>query len=552
MINRRSGKRRVLCVIMDGIGESSQIYGNAALLAPTPNLKFLRAQGLFQTLKAHGRAVGMPSDEDLGNSEVGHNALGAGRVFDQGAKLVQRSLDSGDLFKGEVWNQILDHVRTNQGTLHFLGLLSDGNVHGHENHLYSMMRQACNEGVKRIRIHVLFDGRDVPERSAEIYIKRLLTVMDGLRTSGCDVMVASGGGRMTITMDRYNADWTMVHKGWKVHVQGEGRAFSDIQKALEQLRRETGKSDQFLPEFVIADSNGPVGKIGDKDAVILWNFRGDRAIEISRAFTEESFDAFPRGKPIKALFAGMMQYDGDLQIPPRYLVSPPVIKDTLGEYLAHLGCRQYACSETQKFGHVTYFWNGNRSGYFDRNLEDYHEIPSDLGDFQWRPWMKAANITDITLQKMQKNEFDFGRINFANGDMVGHTGDLGAAIVAVAAVDLMIGRLINQANKDGTILLVTADHGNCDEMFEGKVPLTGHEDPWGLRQNPSPVAKTAHTRNPVPMAIWDPLGNGDWALTHTPDAGLGNIANTILSLMGENCRDLYLPTLVKRVNEVSQ
>lgn len=535
-------KRKVLVVVMDGVGTRESTYGNAFKLAQTPQLNLLSQNGLFRNLHAHGTYVGLPSNADMGNSEVGHNALGAGRVFDQGAKLVQQAIDTGRLYTGETWHEIIK--RSKEATLHFLGLLSDGNVHSHEEHLYSLIRKAAEEGVKSIRLHILLDGRDVGEKSAETYVERLEKVMAEVRGKGVDIRVASGGGRMTTTMDRYEADWSMVERGWMVHVLGEGLArFPSLPAALKHYREDPKLSDQYIPSFVI-DEGGKYEGMKDNDCVIFFNFRGDRAIEISRAFAEKDFHAFDRKRFPNIFYAGMMEYDGDLHIPERYLVSPPAIDDTLSEYLVHQGMKQFACSETQKYGHVTYFWNGNRSGMFDEKLEEYLEIPSDNIAFDLKPWMKAYEITDAIIDRMRKDSFDFARINYPNGDMVGHTGNLEASIVAVSALDLCIGRLITAAQETNTILVITADHGNCDEMFD-----TNKEGPANWLELPfesRPKPKTSHTLNPVPFYLFDPSGHSQYRL-RSIDGSIANIPNTALTLMGLKERSTYLPSLVEIV-----
>ena len=405
-------QRKVLIAVMDGIGVRESDYGNAVNLAVTPYLDYLKTHSFYTTLKAHGTYVGLPSNNDIGNSEVGHNALGAGRVFDQGAKLVSNAIESKSIFTGSTWKELIQSVSTAGGTLHLIGLLSDGNVHAHQDHVHAMMAQAKKDGVKKLRLHVLLDGRDVGETSAETYVERLEKTMSELRSDSFDVRVASGGGRMTTTMDRYEADWSMVERGWKAHVLGEAEhEFSSLPKALEYFRKETDIIDQYLPSFTIKEGGQAVGTIEDGDGVIFWNFRGDRAIEISRCFTEDDLDVFDRKRFPKVFYAGMMEYDGDLHIPSKYLVQPPAIDETLGENLAKQGVRQFACSETQKFGHVTYFWNGNRSGYFDESLEEYVKIESDLVPFDLKPWMKAAEITDVTAARLLNGAFDIGRIN---------------------------------------------------------------------------------------------------------------------------------------------
>ncbi|MEE2788084.1 MAG: 2,3-bisphosphoglycerate-independent phosphoglycerate mutase [Myxococcota bacterium] len=530
----------ILAVVLDGVGLGPHDEGNAFFRAHTPVLDGL-LEGPSLALKAHGTAVGLPSDGDMGNSEVGHNALGAGRIFDQGAKLVDIAVTDGSLFEGDTWQWLVDGVRASGGTLHFMGLLSDGNVHSHERHLHSMLRVAAQVGVQRARVHVLLDGRDVGERTAEIYLDRLDAVLASLNTGGRDYQIASGGGRMVVTMDRYEADWDMVRRGWQHHVLGEGRRFHSAREALHQLREESGATDQFLPPFVIADDSGPVGPIIDGDSVCFFNFRGDRAIEISRAFEDQTFDGFTRGAKPNVRFAGMMQYDGDLKIPTRFLVAPPAIDRTLGGYLAYQGVTQFACSETQKYGHVTYFWNGNRSGYFDESVERYVEIPSDLVPFEERPWMKASEIVDATLDALKTTPFQFGRINIANGDMVGHTGDVHAAITAMAVTDLVLGRLLRGVRDAGGLALVTADHGNCEEMFE-RDKKTGQ---FALGDDGRYRPKTSHTKRPVPFALYDPHRFVPQGL-RTPEtgAGLANLPATVLDLLGFAAPEDYLPSLL--------
>ncbi|MEO0321613.1 MAG: 2,3-bisphosphoglycerate-independent phosphoglycerate mutase, partial [Myxococcota bacterium] len=438
---RRGVDGPVLVVVMDGVGIGSGEDDDAVALARTPTLDRLAARAATTQLRAHGTAVGLPSDGDMGNSEVGHNALGSGQVFDQGAKRVQLAIASGEIFAGEVWRDTM--ARARNATLHFIGLLSDGNVHSHQDHLHAMLARCHAEDVARVRVHALLDGRDVGERSALTYVDALEQELRAFRDAGRDYRVASGGGRMTTTMDRYEADWGMVKRGWDAHVHGNApHAFPSLRAAVEGLREaDPSVTDQFMPAFVVTGDGKPVGPIRDGDAVVFFNFRGDRAIEITRAFTDDSLDAFDRGARPDVLYAGMMQYDGDLQLPERFLVTPPSIAGTLGEHLAASGVSQFACSETQKFGHVTYFWNGNRTEPFEAKLETYREVPSDAVPFEQRPWMKAAEITDATLEALASGRFRHLRINYANGDMVGHTGHRDATVLAVEAVDLQLARL---------------------------------------------------------------------------------------------------------------
>jgi 2,3-bisphosphoglycerate-independent phosphoglycerate mutase len=519
----------VVCV-MDGVGCGAHGEGNAVWLARTPNLTALSKQPAVTRLFAHGTAVGMPSDADMGNSEVGHNALGAGRTFDQGAKLVEGAINSGAVFAGETWKVLVQRCITNGTPLHFIGLVSDGNVHSHIRHLLAMLERAALDGVRTVRVHTLLDGRDVPETSALLYIDVLEALLQKLSQGGRDYRIASGGGRMVTTMDRYNADWRIVERGWHAHVLGDARRFRNAREAIEAFRVEhPGIGDQNLPAFVIAGADGePIGRIEDGASVVLFNFRGDRAIELSRAFEDEPFSEFARVRRPDVLFAGMMQYDGDLKIPKRFLVSPPKIECTLGEYLVHNRQYQLAISETQKFGHVTYFWNGNRSGMLDPKYETYLEVPSDRVSFAERPWMKAAEITDGLIEQLQKGHVRHARLNYANGDMVGHTGDREAAVVAIECIDLCLGRVMPVIERLGGALIVTADHGNADEMYEldpksgqPKRNAAGRFDP-----------KTSHTLNQVPFYIYAPS-----APSLAIDAGisrprLSNVAATVLQLMG--------------------
>ncbi|HQE67020.1 MAG TPA: 2,3-bisphosphoglycerate-independent phosphoglycerate mutase, partial [Bacillota bacterium] len=371
-------KRPVVLVVMDGIGISDEEKGNAVKAANTPTLDMLMNHSPYTLIKAHGTAVGLPSDEDMGNSEVGHNALGSGQIFSQGAKLVNESIENGKMYNSDTWRKIAGNCIANGSALHFIGLLSDGNVHSNIAHLKSMIIRAKEDKIKKVRIHALLDGRDVLATSALDYVEQVEKLFKELNDGSFDGRIASGGGRMKITMDRYEANWDMVKLGWDTHVWGKGRQFGSASEAICTYREELpGVIDQDLPPFVIAENGIPIGTINDGDSVVLFNFRGDRALEISMAFDYEDFDKFERGRYPKVMFCGMLQYDGDLKLPKNFLVSPPDIKNTLSEHLVKYGIKQYAVSETQKYGHVTYFWNGNRTEKFDDELEDFEEIPSD-------------------------------------------------------------------------------------------------------------------------------------------------------------------------------
>jgi len=525
-------KKRIILVIMDGIGWSENTYGNAVAHAHTPNIDKLMAIESSLLLKAHGVAVGLPTDDDMGNSEVGHNALGCGQIYAQGAKLVNESIAEGRLFESAAWQEQIINCNNNSSTLHFIGLLSDGNVHSNISHLKEMITQAKLSGIKKVRIHVLLDGRDTPPRSALKYVQDLNDTLHKLNNNLFDARIASGGGRMVITMDRYGADWAMVEKGWDTHVLGIGRKFQSAAQAIEAYRNEFDVDDQYLPPFVISENNEPLGVIKDNDSVILFNFRGDRAIELSMAFDYDEFTMFERKRFPKVVFSGMLQYDGDLNLPRKYLVEPPEIKGTLTELLVNNGINQFAVSETQKFGHVTYFWNGNRSGKISDDLETYLEISSDQIPFNEKPQMKSTEITNAVIEALASKKYDFIRCNFPNGDMVGHTGDYKATIIAVESVDKELGRIIKAIDEtDDAILIVTADHGNADNMLE--------------KQSDGTVQiKTSHSLNPVQFIIYSP--KLDFQLEQG-DFGLSNVAPTIADIFGIEPFDSWEKSMLKNV-----
>ena len=534
-------QKPVVLVVMDGVGETPSELGNMVRQATTPTLDYLKENDPFRIIKAHGTAVGLPSDDDMGNSEVGHNALGCGQIYSQGAKLVNESIESGSIYRSETWKDLVGSVAENGTALHFIGLLSDGNVHSNISHLLAMLKEAKAEGVKKARVHILLDGRDVPATSALEYVDQLENTLAELNDDSFDGRIASGGGRMQITMDRYQANWDMVRAGWDVHVHGispdcriggEGRFFGSAREAIEAFRAEQpGVIDQDLPAFVIGENGKPVGAMQDGDSVILFNFRGDRALELSMAFDgDASFDKFDRGAVPQVKYAGMLEYDGDLHIPHKYLVNPPQIRHTLTELLVENGINEYACSETQKYGHVTYFWNGNRSEKFSEALETWQEVPSDVRSFDECPWMKGTEIADLVIEAIESGKYGFIRCNFPNGDMVGHTGNLYATEIAVESVDLCLTRIKKVCDEHHCILVVTADHGNSDQMLEkdkkGKISV-----------------RTAHSLNPVPFIIHDPDERHEMD-TESP-FGLANVAPTVVELLGLKPYDCWEKSMLK-------
>jgi 2,3-bisphosphoglycerate-independent phosphoglycerate mutase len=522
-------KRPVVLVVMDGIGISDEEKGNAVKAANTPTLDMLMNHSPYTLIKAHGTAVGLPSDEDMGNSEVGHNALGSGQIFSQGAKLVNESIGNGKMYNSDTWRKIAGNCAANDSALHFIGLLSDGNVHSNIAHLKSMIIRAKEDKIRKVRVHALLDGRDVLATSALDYVEQLEKLFKELNDGSFDGRIASGGGRMKITMDRYEANWDLVRLGWDTHVWGKGRQFGSASEAICTYREELpGVIDQDLPPFVIAEDGIPIGTINDGDSVVLFNFRGDRALELSMAFDYKDFNKFERGRYPKVMFCGMLQYDGDLKLPKNFLVSPPYIKNTLSEHLVKYGIKQYAVSETQKYGHVTYFWNGNRTEKFDDELEVFEEIPSDRVSFDERPWMKAAEVTDKLIDALKSGKYDFLRANYPNGDMVGHTGSFNATRIAVEAVDLCLARVIKAVDEVQAILIITADHGNADEMLEKTKGGTAK-------------AKTSHTLNPVPFIIHDKVQRHE---IKEGNFGLANIAATVTTLLEIDHPDCWEESII--------
>ncbi|KAL2464935.1 bisphosphoglycerate-2 [Abeliophyllum distichum] len=489
-------------VVLDGWGEANPDQYNCIHVAQTPTMDSLKhgAPDKWRLVKAHGTAVGLPTEDDMGNSEVGHNALGAGRIFAQGAKLVDLALASGKIYEGEGFAHIKDSFAT--GTLHLIGLLSDGGVHSRLDQLQLLLKGASERGAKRIRVHILTDGRDVLDGSSVGFVETLETDLAKLRENGVDAQIASGGGRMQVTMDRYENDWDVVKRGWDAQVLGEApHKFKSAVEAVKKLREAPKANDQYLPPFVIVDDSGKaVGPIVDGDAVVTCNFRADRMVMLAKALEYEDFDKFDRVRFLKIRYAGMLQYDGELKLPSRYLVSPPEIDRTSGEYLVHNGVRTFACSETVKFGHVTFFWNGNRSGYFKPEMEEYVEIPSDSGiTFNVLPKMKALEIAEKARDAILSRKFHQVRVNLPNSDMVGHTGDIEATIVACKAADEAVKMILDAIEQVGGIYVVTADHGNAEDMVKRNKKGEPLLDKSGNIQ-----ILTSHTLQPVPIAIGGP------------------------------------------------
>jgi 2,3-bisphosphoglycerate-independent phosphoglycerate mutase len=522
------GRRPLINIILDGWGIGAHDEGDAIFQARKPNMERLLRDFPNATILTHGPYVGLPSPKDIGGSEVGHLTMGAGRIFPQGPTRIKQLIESGEFFEGEVLNRLVANCLEGGRALHLIGLLSDGNVHSHIDHFHAVIEHALRRGVARLYVHALLDGRDVPYQSALTYVEPMEEWFRRIvrEHPERDYAIASGGGREVITMDR-DQNWERIRLGWDVHVRGQGAAFfSSARAAIESFRkRRPNAVDQDLPPFVVAREGQPVGPIRDGDSAIFMNFRGDRAIEFSRAMVEDRFPYFDRGRRPAVQFAGMMVYDEDTDLPPQRLVGSAKVNDGFGRRILELGLDQFRLAETQKYAHVTFFFNGGYREPLDPRHEHYVLIPSDkIDSFAKAPAMKAKEIADKACELIRSGKFDFGLINFANTDMVGHTGDITAAIQAAEAVDRALGLIMAALAEAKGLALITADHGNADEMISLN-PKTHQREP-----------NTRHSINPVPVILYDPLYRpGDYRMIAGGDGRpltLSRISATNYLLLG--------------------
>ena len=514
-MNKLSYDGPIVLAVLDGVGLAPDSAGNAVSRARTAFLGEATRLHPHVALEASGEFVGLLPGQ-MGNSEVGHNTMGCGRINKQGIAHIEEAFNTGRVFDSGAWKEAISRTRDGKATLHFSGIFSDGGVHSHISHLEQMIEKAYDEGVERIRVHVVFDGRDVPPQSEPKYIQRFEQFAS--RFPDVDIRIASGGGRMTTISDRYENDWSVVARGWDMMVNGEADYyFRSATEGVNMLRRiNPSVQDQDLPAFVVVDENDkPVGKIEKGDALIYFDFRADRAIEIAQAFTYWDFPHFNRGPytPNDVYFVGMTEYNSDTHVPEHRLVEPIYITDTLNQFLGSKGISELAVSETVKFGHITYYFNGN--SYEKAPGEDFIEVDSYTEPFETRPWMRSAEITDKVIEKMPDHKFI--RINYPGGDMVGHTADMEATIVAMEAIDISLGRIAKKVDELGGCLIVVADHGNAEELLDA----TG-------------AKKTAHTTNKIPCIIYDNTENKDkYRLNAIKNPGLANIAATVATMLGQ-------------------
>lgn len=532
-----SGRGPLIHVVLDGWGVGAADGTNAVNRANLPVISRLIRGCPYTQLWTHGKYVGLPNEKDMGGSEVGHMTMGAGMVMEQGPTLIQDLLQSGEFFENPVLSRIIQNCVERDTPLHLLGLLSNGNIHSHVDHTEAIIRHAFQSGIRRCYLHALLDGRDAGVQSALDFtepFEKLFSELKGQRP-GIDYAFASGGGREVITMDRDN-NWEKIETGWRIHVQGQSEnQFPSIRDAIEHFRKQNPEIiDQDIPGFVIIRNGEAVGRIEDQHALIFTNFRGDRATQFSRAVLADEFPYFERYRCPEVLFAGMTQYDQDNQIPPDYLVGTPVVEEPFGKRILELGLKQFRLSETQKFAHVTFFYNGGYREPLDPLKENYHFIASDkIPSFAERPAMKASGISKKAVEFINSGEYQYGLINFANADMVGHTGDFQATVRAVEAVDSALDNIVRAIDAVNGLLVITADHGNADEMLISN-------------QNGTLEISAKHSLNPVPFLIYDPLYNGDYRLKpfgQEYNNNLSNIAATNFLLLGQAVPDDLAPSL---------
>jgi 2,3-bisphosphoglycerate-independent phosphoglycerate mutase len=526
--NGFSRKGPLVLIIMDGVGIGRKNKYNALHKARTLFLDTLPRSKLSTKLKAHGSFVGLPNNYIMGNSEVGHNAIGAGRIVKQRGLIAKEAILGKSLFQTKKWKALVKKVGKN--TLHLIGLVSDGYVHSHMSHLIGLLKGSVASGIKKVRVHALLDGRDMPPQSSLKYIDKLEKELKKIDKKGFDYRIASGGGRMHVTMDRYESDWNVVKRGWRAHVCGIGEGYyKSAMEAIIHARRINPRiSDQYLPSFVIIDDKGdPVGRMNDNDCVLFFNFRGDRAIMISQAFDDQRFNKFKKDCNPRVNYYGLLQYDDKLLIPKNYLLDPPVILNTITDYLCKERVRQYSISETHKFGHIKYFFLGNRDKSPCPRLDKYVEVRSDPTEMiKDNPEMKAFEVKEALIKAIKSGRHDFLKVNFVNGDMVGHTGSFSAAMIAAKTVDKCVREVVQTVKEEGGIAIVTADHGNLEQM--------------------DPAFITSHTLNPVIFSIIDKDYNGEYVINDKlKNPCLGNIAATILNLLGYKKPKDYLKSLIK-------
>ena len=497
-------KKPVVLMVLDGYGLSDKTEGNAIALANTPVMDKLMKECPFVQGAASGLAVGLP-DGQMGNSEVGHMNIGAGRIIYQDLTRITKAINDGDFFKNEVLLQAMDNCKKNDSALHLWGLLSDGGVHSHIEHLYGLLEMAKKNGLQNVYVHAFLDGRDTPPASGKSYIEQLQNKMDEIGVG----KIASLSGRY-YAMDRDN-NWDRVEKAYDALTAGEGVQAENAVKAMEDSYAKD-VTDEFVLPTVITENGAPVATVKANDSVIFFNFRPDRAREMTRAFCDDKFTGFERKTGFFPLtFVCFKDYDETI---PNKLVAfqKEDIKNTFGEYIAKCGKKQLRLAETEKYAHVTFFFNG---GVEEPNVDEARLLvnsPKDVATYDLKPEMSAPEVGMDLVEAIKSDKYDVIVINFANPDMVGHTGVIPAAVKAVERVDSLVGDAVNAVKEVGGVLFICADHGNAEKMIDYE---TGKPH-------------TAHTTNPVPFI----LVNADASMKLREGGCLADIAPTLLELMG--------------------
>lgn len=510
-----------LLMIMDGWGVGSGGNDDAIAMANTPNFDRLKASCAYTEINTHGGYVGLPSMKDMGGSEVGHLTMGAGKILDQGPTRIKKAIEDGSFYESDALAKVMQCAEQG-GAIHLLGLLSDGNIHSHIDHFIAIIRYAHAQGVEKLYIHASLDGRDVGIQSAQDYVLQIEHVFQSINAEGNrDYAFASASGREHAIMDR-DQDWSKVKRGWDAMVLGKAEhEFGSMIEAITALRAALPNLiDQDMDSFIIIDDalGKPIATIKDGDAVLMMNFRGDRAVEITDAFELVDFKGFDREQVPDVTYAGMMVYDEDRNMPELQLMGPTKVDYPFGRYLVDQRIKQFRLTETQKFPHVTFFFNGGYRKPLDAGLEEYILIDSDKGiSFADKPEMKAAEIAEKAVELILSGDYGFGLINFANADMVGHCGKLEPAIKAVEAVDKAIGLIVDALAKVNGSAIITADHGNAEEMVTHKA---NHDEPC-----------TKHSVNPVPCILYKAQGRYVLSEAAGKDAGLANLAATLCDML---------------------
>jgi len=494
--------RPVALVILDGWGINDVCQGNAACQAETPNLDALLSAYPSTRIGASGGDVGLPEGQ-MGNSEVGHLNIGSGRIVYQDLTRIGKSIEDGSFSDNPVLGEAMEKIREKGGKLHLMGLLSDGGVHSHNTHLYALVEMGKRFGIDDICVHAFMDGRDTPPKSGIDYLAQLE-----------EKLAEIGAGRIATVIGRYFAmdrdnRWDRVERAYRAMTEGEGKPASDAAEAIGDAYSE-GQTDEFVEPRIVRRQGAPAGMVEDGDGIVFFNFRSDRAREVTRAFTAKDFDGFARQEvPDLSAYVCMSEYDETFDLPVAF--PPETYPEILGEVLGAAGKTQLRIAETEKYAHVTFFFNGGREKPFPGEERVLIPSPKEVATYDQKPEMSAPEVTDELIRRIGEDKYDVIVLNYANPDMVGHTGILPAAIRAMEAVDECIGRVVDAVLEAGGRLIITADHGNCEQMVDGK------GEPH-----------TAHTARPVPLILVDP----DRRQARLRAGILADIAPTILDLLG--------------------